>query len=68
MQRRRRTGRLPGFRGVWALPEFRVLATAGLLSAVGDQVARVALSVLVYDRTSSAVLTALTYASPSCPR
>ena len=52
---------------MWALPEFRVLAVAGLLSAVGDQVARVALSVLVYDRTSSALLTALTYALTFLP-
>jgi len=47
--------------------EFRALAAAGLLSAVGDQVARVALSVLVFDRTSSALLTALTYALTFLP-
>jgi len=45
---------------VLGLPEFRGLALAGLLSAAGDQLARVALSVLVYQRTSSPLLTALT--------
>ena len=49
------------------LPEFRALAVAGLLSAVGDQVARVALSVLVYARTASPLLTALTYALTFLP-
>jgi len=54
-------------RGALALVEFRALAGAGLLSVVGDQVARVALSVLVFDRTSSALLTALTYAMTFLP-
>jgi len=54
-------------RGVLGVVEFRALAAAGLLSAVGDQVARVALSVLVFDRTSSALLTALTYALTFLP-
>ena len=52
---------------VWGLPEFRALAVAGLLSGTGDQLARVALSVLVYDRTSSPLLTALTYALTFLP-
>lgn len=52
---------------VLGLPEFRTLALAGLLSAVGDQLARVALSVLVYARTNSALLTALTYALTFLP-
>ncbi len=49
------------------LAEFRALAIAGLLSATGDQLARVALSVLVYNRTSSALLTGLTYALTFLP-
>jgi len=53
--------------GVLGLPEFRALALAGLLSAAGDQLARVALSVLVYQRTSSPLLTALTYALTFLP-
>jgi MFS family permease len=41
--------------------EFRSLWLAQLLSVVGDQLARVALTVLVYDRTRSALLAAVTY-------
>lgn len=47
--------------------EFRALWVAELLSVVGDQLARVALSLLVYSRTSSAALTALTYALTFVP-
>jgi MFS family permease len=54
-------------RGVLRLPEFRALAAAGLVSATGDQLARVALSVLVYERTASPLLTALTYALTFLP-
>ncbi|MQA94748.1 MAG: MFS transporter [Streptosporangiales bacterium] len=49
------------------MAEFRALWSADLLSEVGDQLARVALAVLVYQRTSSAVLTALTYALTLLP-
>ena len=49
------------FREVFAVAEFRALWLAQLLSVIGDQLARVALTVLVYDRTSSALLAAVTY-------
>ncbi|MDQ1741679.1 MAG: hypothetical protein QOE23_18, partial [Pseudonocardiales bacterium] len=49
------------------VPEFRVLWLADAQSMVGDQLARVALSVLVFERTSSALLTALTYALTFLP-
>ena len=49
------------FRDVFAVAEFRALWTAQLLSVVGDQLARVALTVLVYDRTRSALLAAITF-------
>ena len=55
------------FREVFAVGEFRALWSAELLSIMGDQLARVALSVLVYDRTKSAGLTALTYALTYLP-
>lgn len=55
------------FRDVFAIGEFRALWTAELLSVIGDQLARVALSVLVYQRTGSAGLTALTYALTYLP-
>jgi predicted MFS family arabinose efflux permease len=46
---------------VLRVPEFRALLSAQLLSAAGDQLARVALTVLVYDRTRSALLAAVTF-------
>lgn len=55
------------FREVFAEPRFRALWIAQLLSVVGDQVARVALAVLVFAETSSAALTALTYALTFLP-
>jgi len=47
--------------------EFRALWMAQLLSVVGDQLARVALTVLVYDRTRSALLAAITFALSIVP-
>ena len=43
------------------MAEFRALWGAQLLSVIGDQLARVALTVLVYDRTRSALLAAATF-------
>lgn len=55
------------FREVFAVGEFRALWSAHTLSIAGDQLARVALSLLVFDRTGSAALTALTYALTFLP-
>jgi predicted MFS family arabinose efflux permease len=55
------------FRQVLQTGEFRALWLAELFSQAGDQFARVALSVLVYQRTSSALLTGLTYALTFLP-
>src|SRR6266571_2084029 len=55
------------FRDVFAVSEFRALWLAQLLSVVGDQLARLAMTVLVYDRTHSALWTALTYAVTFLP-
>ncbi|MEV8376621.1 MFS transporter [Kribbella sp. NPDC056861] len=55
------------WRDVFGHPEFRALFMAGVLSVIGDQLARVALSVLVFERTESAGLTALTYALTYIP-
>ena len=49
------------------LREFRLLWLAQVQSLLGDQLARVALSVLVYDRTSSALATAVVYALSFLP-
>lgn len=56
-----------GFREVFAVAEFRALWLAEIQSVLGDQLARVAISVLVYERTESAGLTALTYALTFVP-
>ena len=55
------------FRDVFAVKEFRALWMAQLLSVVGDQLARVALTVLVYERTRSALLAAVTFAVSIVP-
>jgi MFS family permease len=55
------------FTQVFAVGEFRAVWLAQLLSVAGDQLARVAITVLVYDRTRSALLTALAYALTYLP-
>jgi MFS family permease len=55
------------FRDVFAVPEFRALWLAQILSVAGDQLARVALTVLVYNRTTSPLLAAVTYAASFVP-
>ncbi len=45
-----------------AVPEFRALWCAEAQSVFGDQLAKVALTILVYDRTGSALLAATVYA------
>jgi Major Facilitator Superfamily len=55
------------FRDVFAVAEFRALWLAQLLSVAGDQLARVAMTVLVYDRTRSPLWTAVTYAVTFLP-
>lgn len=55
------------FRSVFAVAEFRALWGAEALSQAGDQLARVALAILVYQRTGSAALTGLTYALTLAP-
>ncbi|HET6705311.1 MFS transporter [Amycolatopsis sp.] len=61
------TARAAGFRDVLAVTEFRALFSAQLVSVTGDQLARVALSILVYDRTNSPGWAALTYALTFLP-
>jgi predicted MFS family arabinose efflux permease len=61
------TGKRTTFTDVLRVREFRILWLADAQSSIGDQIGRVALSVLVFERTSSAVLTALTYALTFLP-
>lgn len=47
--------------------EWRVVVAAEVVSVLGDQLSRVGLSLLVFDRTGSAGLTGLTYAATLLP-
>lgn len=58
------TGRLTQ---VFRVPEFRAMWLADLISVAGDQLARVALAVLVYGRTGSAAWAAGAYALTFLP-
>ncbi|MBO0829296.1 MAG: MFS transporter [Streptosporangiales bacterium] len=49
------------FGETFAVREFQVLWLAISQSGIGDQLAKLALSILVYDRTGSPFLTAMTY-------
>jgi len=55
------------FRDVFAVREFRAVWLAQLLSVAGDRLALVALTLLVYDRTGSPLLAAVTYAAGYLP-
>ncbi|SDM23023.1 MFS-type transporter involved in bile tolerance, Atg22 family [Nonomuraea maritima] len=64
--RRAETARVT-YREVIAVKEFRALWFGQGLSLLGDQLAQVALAVLVYDRTGSALATAAVYALTYLP-
>ena len=55
------------FREVFGVREFRPLFGTFLLSTIGDELARVALTVLVYQRTESPLLAAVTFAIGHLP-
>ena len=55
------------FSEVFAIGEFRALWIAQCLSVMGDQLARVALTLLVYSRTHSALLAAVTFVASIVP-
>ena len=55
------------FREVFGVREFRPLFGSFLLSTIGDELARVALTVLVYQRTESPLLAAITFAIGHLP-
>jgi MFS family permease len=57
----------PALREVFASREFRGLWAALALSAAGDRLALVALSLLVYDRTRSPFLAAIAWAAGTLP-
>lgn len=55
------------FRDVLAIREFRALYIAQLLSVTGDQLARLAVAVLVFAKTGSTLLTGVSYAASYLP-
>ena len=55
------------FGEVFAVGEFRALWAAQVLSVAGDQLARVALTLLVFHRTHSPLLAAVTFAASVVP-
>lgn len=57
----------PGYRDVLRLREYRAMFWAELFSFAGDQVAAVALAVLLYQRSGSPFIAALGYASAFLP-
>ena len=59
--------RRASFRDVFAVAEFRALWTSYVLSAAGDRLALVALTLLVYDRTRSPLLAAVAFAAGTLP-
>jgi MFS family permease len=61
---RRRTA---DYRAIFAIREFRTLWWAQVASYLGDQIAQVAIAVLVYAKTGSPWLTALAYALTYLP-
>jgi MFS family permease len=57
----------PSYRSVFAVTEFRALWFSYVLSAGGDRLALVAMTLLVYARTKSPFLAAITFASGFVP-
>src|SRR5690349_14034099 len=62
------TSRRPArYRDVFAVAEFRAVFLADLVSLLGDQIAAVAVAVLLYERSGSPLLAALGYATAYLP-
>jgi predicted MFS family arabinose efflux permease len=59
--------RIATYRDVFGVRDFRALFLADLLSLLGDQIAAVAVAVLLYERSGSAFLAALGYATAYVP-
>jgi predicted MFS family arabinose efflux permease len=57
----------PSYRSVFAVAEFRALWLSYVLSAGGDRLALVAMTLLVYARSKSPLLAAVTFASGFVP-
>lgn len=60
-------GRPQGYRQLLRNREYQGLLLSAVVSLVGDQLARVALTVLIYSRTGSPLLSSATYAATFLP-
>ncbi|MDQ2797367.1 MAG: MFS transporter, partial [Actinomycetota bacterium] len=58
---------MPPYSEVFAIPGFSALFVAGALSTWGDYIARLTVAAVVYDRTSSPLATATTFAVSLLP-
>lgn len=67
MARGRHRAHVPGLARALTVRPFRALLAAQTLSSLGDELARLALAVLVFARTGSPVLTAATFAVSFLP-
>ena len=61
------TANRPSYRDVFAHSEFRALWSSYVLSLLGDRLALVALTLLVYDKSKSPLLAAITFAAGFVP-
>jgi predicted MFS family arabinose efflux permease len=61
-------GGRPGYRQVFAVGEFRAIFAAHVISFSGDVIAQLALAVLVFERTRSALGSSLTFALGFLPQ
>lgn len=61
------TGRPAGYREVFGVREFRAVFAADLLSLVGDQMAAVAVAVMLFQHSGSPLLAAAGYATAYLP-
>jgi hypothetical protein len=64
---RRHSERPTSYRDVFAVAEFRAVFLADLFSLLGDQIAAVAVAVLLYQTSGSSLLAALGYATAYVP-
>ena len=55
------------YRDALAVPEFRALYLAQALSQLGDQLAKIAIALFVFERSHSPLLTALSWAVTYLP-
>ncbi|MCX2925263.1 MFS transporter [Streptomyces sp. NEAU-W12] len=61
------TAKSPTYRSILAVPEFRVMFLAQIVATLGNATTQITLSVVVYERTRSPLLSSLTFALGFAP-